>query len=113
MTKTNKLSIELVQERIDERYGKGKIQVLQYTATKKPLLLKCLVCGHEWTAATLSSFLSENAGGCTVCRAKQRLLNVDVEKVQHQIDNKFGEGKIQVLQHISTKTKSIYCCLIC
>lgn len=86
------MNIEKFQKRINEKYPKENLQVLNYDTMKKPVKIKCLKCGNEFSIQGQNYFLKTKKRVCNKCFPNRRN---ELEKSKEKFRKWYKEEGIQ------------------
>ena len=101
----------ILQKKINEKYQKEKIEVLEYTLMKNPAKVKCLKCNSEYKLTRAENFIrKEKTCICKKCVNNHNGGRLDINSFQKKIDIKYPKEKLLVLNYsLKNKPCSIKC----
>lgn len=95
------MNIEKFQKRINKKYPKENLQVLNYDQMKKPVTIKCLKCDSEFSIQGQNYFLKAKKRVCNKCFPNRRN---ELEKSKKNFIKWYKEKGIQ---HFTIESHSI------
>ena len=107
------IKMNILEKKIKERFPNENIEVLSYTIMKKPALVKCLNCGTIYELKAENFIRKEKRCICKKCVNNHSGGKISIEDFQKQIDKKYPNEKLKVLNFTLTKQPCEIECLNC
>jgi len=106
--------LNILEERIKEKFPDEDILILNYTLMKSPATVKCNVCNTEYTLARAENFIrKEKRCICKKCVNNHSGGRLDLSDFQKKIDKRYPKEHLRALNYTLKNKPCDIQCLTC